>query len=226
MSKSQYKPAPMDYDGDGRSDEVFFRASTGEFFQLRSDSFGVSIRWVAGDGYQPIHADWDADGITDLGVVFDWYGSLAWYRHFSATGEVDGVIWGLSSDTPVPADYDGDGRDEIAVFRDGQWIILEQNGSGTIRGWGIAGDIPVAKDYDGDQVVDLAVYRPLDGTWWILSSAFQEGQFPEPLLFAQWGLPGDVPVPGKWFREDVHDIAVWRPSDGKLVFARFRRRDD
>ena len=57
---------------------------------------------------------------------------------------MSGVQWGVSSDILQPADYDGDGKADIAVFRNGTWYI-RQSGTVTLRvvQFGLPGDIPV-----------------------------------------------------------------------------------
>ncbi len=40
-----------------------------------------------------------------------------------------GMAFGFGTDLPVPADYDGDGKADIAVFRNGVWYI-QRSGSG------------------------------------------------------------------------------------------------
>jgi hypothetical protein len=75
-----------------------------------------------------------------------------WYILKSSTnyGTYVAQPWGLSSDTPVPGDYDGDGKTDLAVFRPstGVWYILQSSTNDTTyvaQPWGLSSDIPVLK---------------------------------------------------------------------------------
>ncbi len=105
------------------------------------------------------------------------------------------------------ADFDGDGRTDISVFRpsDGTWYVM-QSGTNTFRAqqFGTTGDRIVPGDYDGDGRADFAVFRPSDSNWYVLRSS--DNSFSA----VQWGLPTDKLVPGDYDGDGRTDIAVYR----------------
>ena len=108
------------------------------------------------------------------------------------------IQWGSSDDKPVPADYDGDQKADVAVFRPstGNWYILQSSDSGgRVQQWGSDGDKPVAGDYDADNKTDTAVWRPTTGYWYILKSL--DGM----LIQQQFGSSGDILVPSVYLSE-------------------------
>ena len=115
----------------------------------------------------------------------------------------ESVGWGQSGDRPVGGDFDGNGTDDIAVFRNGEWHIRGQPPIPRI--WGLAGDIPVPGDYDADGDTDIAIYRPSEGVWYV------KDQPP----YVQWGgQSGDIPVPADYDGDRDTDIAIYRASEG------------
>ena len=80
--------------------------------------------------------------------------------------------YGNSGDTPFVGDFDGDGVDEIGLYRTSNaYIYLKyelEGGAADIQfHFGEAGDEALAGDWNGDGVDTIAVYRPDDGNWYI-----------------------------------------------------------
>ena len=57
--------------------------------------------------------NYDGDRNSDLGLFHDGY----WYIQSNPLGFQSVIQFGGPGDIPVPQDYDGDGKAEIAVFR-------------------------------------------------------------------------------------------------------------
>ena len=142
------------------------------------DGAGTHVQTIAQTYRAPIDDVWDA--FTSVERIPRWFlpvsGDLRLGGRYAiegnASGTVEscdaprsfGVTWGSSrlKDVPVPGDYDGDNRADMAVWRPGtgQWFILTSSSSFTRSstytwGAGSLGDVPVPADYDGDGRPDL-----------------------------------------------------------------------
>ncbi len=120
-------PIIGDWDGDGDDDIGVHRAvgSAGYFIQDYSGNGG----WDGDDRYfifgdatdTPIIGDWDGDGDDEIGVHRGVGAAGYFIQDYSSNGGWDGgdryFIFGDAGDTPLIADWDGDGDDEIGVHR-------------------------------------------------------------------------------------------------------------
>jgi len=198
----------------------------------------------------PLIGDFDGDKISDLAVFRP--SSATWLILPSSdpacppntepfSSACNGIFqqWGTPGDVPVPADYDGDGITDIAVWRPstGTWLIRPSRSCGPPLGspstcqpliviLGGPGDIPVPGHYSGVHgsyppgTDEMAVWRPSTGTWTVLPAGCVTPPFDpqcsnSTLPGAQLGTAGDIPVPGDYDGDGRTDFAVWKPSTGE-----------
>ncbi len=132
------------------------------------------------------------------GVTFNIDGNIA-----------DGPVAGIAIAKNKRADFDGDGKTDISVWRPetGIWYVANSsNSSYTILNFGIASDVLAPGDFDGDGKTDFAVWRHDTGVWHVYSRSIYRS-------FA-FGTSGDIPVPADYDGDGRTDAAVFRPSTG------------
>ena len=127
-----------------------WRPSSGVWFVKNVRSGETSSKQLGTWGDVPVLADYDNDGRTDFAVwrPYDAVTGVTgvWRILNSSTRRVRNRQWGVWGDIPMPRDYDGDGRVDIAIWRPSTgvwWIINSSNGSVATQQWGAYGDVPV-----------------------------------------------------------------------------------
>ncbi len=246
----------MDYDGDGTTDFGITRwgpapNSTSEWFILKNNGSGADHDY-AQLGYRAgtnrafngvflfdivLPEDYDGDGKTDV-AVFRPSGSASMPETFfyiinSSDNTVSTEQFGTRLDNAsIMGDYDGDGKADLAVWRQGAttgaqstfWVKKSSDGEIITAEWGIRGDRPVLGDYDGDGKQDFSVARVNQSTgeadlYTLRSSdgSYSVTALPFPFAFI---VPGDYDGDGKTDVATIKSVVnnmnwtIIRSSDG------------
>lgn len=194
------RPVPADFLGERRAQVAVFRPSSAEWFIRSGTGSSVGPIPFGRPGDRPVPADYLGLGRVQLAVFRGrgrrpglFRGTQEWLiRRDNGTATAP-IPFGEAGDLPIPGDYEGLGRAQLALFRPstGEWLLRSDNNQQTRIAFGQPGDIPVPADYLGYGRMQLAVYRPGTGEWLLRAG---EGEI---LPFA-WGGPGDEPVPARY----------------------------
>ena len=156
----------------------------------------VGFGWA---GTQPIVGDWDADGVTELGI----YNTAGNNLLIQADSGFNIIGLGWPGVTPVAGDWNGDGADEVGVYdNEGTWALWNTStNSADIVGFGWAGTEPIVGDWDGDEITELGIYNIQGNNFHILTDSGVD------VIGLGW--PGVTPVAGDWNGDGKDDVGVY-----------------
>lgn len=242
---------PADYDGDGRMDLAVYRPGTGaSTWFIRSSATGAVVSVPFGDDAQndiPFAGDVNGDGRADL-IIYRPSAEPAtpgpapstWFVQYSNGAGFISFQFGDTgnyNDQPVVADFNGDGRADVAVARANyddfsmDWYFAFAGGGNAFAHYGTVGDTFLFNDYDGDGAADLTAVRgvyPIFGgnpngaplTWYVLS--LKRGVFYPPFQFGNGynentNTEADTPTVGDYDGDGIDDVGVLRPDSNGIV---------
>ncbi len=164
-----------DWNGDGKTDfgrvhdgGIYFRVSTGSGWRAYADgpTWGPNQGFVNGNVYPMLTGDWNGDGRTDIGRVFNngtafmVSSGAGWVDHgfgpnwSTATGFTDGNRYPI-----VTGDWNADGRTDIGRVHNGGVGFMTSTGTG----WDAFGDWA---DFGPHQhFTDAFTYPIVTGDW-------------------------------------------------------------
>lgn len=201
-------PFMGDWDCDGVDTPGLYRQSDGFVYLRNSNDQGVAD-WeffFGNPGDIPIAGDFDHDGCDTVSIyrpleqrfyIINELGS-----HGGALGAADyWTMFGNSGDTPFSGDFDGDGFDEVGLYRESTGLVyfeddLTVNGGGGAADhqfyFGNSGDRFVSGDWTADGTDTVGIYRPARNTFYLRYENSQGNADDE----REWGFLTWYPVAG------------------------------
>lgn len=206
-----------DWDGDGTDTIGSFTNGT---WKIRNANFptivlppplGAITVTFGTTGDLPVAGDWNGDGIDTPGIYRP---STAQFVVTDSTDlspsfnlRVTRVNFGLAGDLPISGDWDGDGKDSVALFRPSTGQTFFTNADVSVKSvspitlnpgvdqtafLGVAEDLPMGGDWNGDGIDSLGLWRPSTAQFFLSDD---NGTLRPTFIF---GLSTDQPIMGDW----------------------------
>jgi len=199
-----------------------YRLSVPDFLLRNSNtSGGADLRIPFGQkGDLPVTGDWDANGVTDVGVLRT-TGDFALRIDENST-EIQQFFQPAPKNLPLAGDFDGDGFDTIGTYAstaaEPLFLLANAHAQEAVVAevdilffFGKTGDLPVAGDWDGDGIDTVGLYRPSTSEFFLVND-FLGG----PVRTFVFGTKGDLPIAGDWDGDGVDSVGVYRKSDSTM----------
>ena len=192
--------------------------------------FGSYIGWAYPPITPPINnvyllsGNMDGSGKKDMTGIFD--SSTSKFTFGSKS-----VQFGLETDIPIISDWDGDGKDEIGVFRpsgdDGRskFYLVTRNWT-DLGGEAGAADmyidfgpypmnIPITGDWDGDGYDDIGGFNPENNVFYLYKLDLETSSV-KSYKDVHFGNTSDIPFIGDWDGDGKDELGVFRSPYPKI----------
>ena len=212
-----------------------FRSSTNGFYLDRDGDGAISVAngdlhfFMGSSGDLALAGDWNGDGYHEVGVFRP--GTNRFYLDLTGdylinTGAGDSsFVMGAAGDLPLVGDWNGDGFDEVGLFRpSSNQFFLDVDGNGQInvaggdRGFsmGASGDLPLTGDWNGDGFDEVGLFRPATNVFYLDMDGNDAISLANGDVSFAMGAANDRPLVGDWNNDCSDEVGLFRPSNNQF----------